>query len=92
MLGFLKPKKKFTLTDSTKKRIEKGTIKHNLPELELLSELKEGLFCKSKELEIGYYINVHKTNYLRSSLTSVSLHKNQSLTKRPLSQISLLSL
>jgi hypothetical protein len=58
MLGFLKPKKKFLLNEQVKRRIEKGKNKNINKEIDLLSKLKDGMFFKSKEFEIGYYINI----------------------------------
>lgn len=55
MLNFLKPKKKFVLSEQTKKRIES--------EIESLASLKDGMYVKSKEFEFGYYINVRIFSY-----------------------------
>lgn len=51
MLSLFKSNKKnFALSNTTKNRIEK--------ELEYLNETLEGIYTKTKEFEIGTYINV----------------------------------
>jgi hypothetical protein len=51
MFNFFKSKKKYILSNITKNKIEK--------ELHLLeSNLKDGMFHKAKEFEIGFYINI----------------------------------
>lgn len=65
MLGLFKSSKKnFSLSTQTKTRIEKGK-KYFLIliikiELEYLNETFEGIYTKTKEFELGTYINVNK--------------------------------